>query len=98
MPPKVKFNLTAQEIEFVGNGGSGMKLLLISVAGHLDKTEKISAILNSLEEDNSTRGPYLRKEVEISFEDWLATININGPRYYKIGCNNPLIDSKLVRS
>ncbi len=89
MPPKGKVQLTAQEIELL-EWWIGHENCFDCVAGTLDKTEKISAILNSLEEDTSTRA-LIAKEVEIVSEDWLATININGPVITKLAANNPLL-------
>ena len=89
MPPKGKVQLTAQEIELL-EWWIGHENCFDCVAGTLDKTEKISAILNSLEEDTSTRA-LIAKEAEIVSEDWLATININGPVITKLAANNPLL-------
>src|SRR5690606_5951766 len=60
------------------------------VAGTLDKTEKISDILYSLEKDTSTRA-LIAEKVSMVPENWLASININNPIITKLAEKNPLL-------
>ena len=89
MPPKGKVQLTNHEIQLL-EWWIGHENCFDCVAGTLDKTEKINDILNSLEEDPSTRA-LIAKEVEMVPEDWLASININGPIITKLAEKNPLL-------
>ncbi len=89
MPPKGKVQLTNHEIELL-EWWIGHENCFDCVAGTLEKTEKISAILNSLEEDTSTRA-LIAKEVEMVPEEWLTSININGPVVTKLSVKNPLL-------
>ena len=89
MPPKGKVQLTNHEIQLL-EWWIGHENCFDCVAGTLDKTEKINDILNSLEEDTSTRA-LIAKEVEMVPEDWLASININGPIITKLAEKNPLL-------
>tara|TARA_R110000868_G_scaffold379928_1_gene645897 strand:- start:9698 stop:11755 length:2058 start_codon:yes stop_codon:yes gene_type:complete len=89
MPPKGKVQLTNHEIDLL-EWWVGHENCFDCVAGTLDKTEKIDAILNSLEEDTSTRA-VIAREVDMVPEDWLASININGPVITKLSAKNPLL-------
>jgi len=89
MPPKGKVQLTNHEIDLL-EWWVGHENCFDCVAGTLDKTEKIDAILNSLEEDTSTRA-VIAREVDMVPEDWLASININGPVITKLSVKNPLL-------
>ena len=89
MPPKGKVQLTNHEIQLL-EWWISHENCFDCVAGTLDKTEKINDILNSLEEDTSTRA-LIAKEVEMVPEDWLASININGPIITKLAEKNPLL-------
>ena len=93
MPPKGKVQLTNQEIQLL-EWWISHENCFDCVAETLDKTEKINDILNSLEEDTSTRA-IIAKEVEMVPEDWLASININGPIISKLAENNPLLIANL---
>ena len=89
MPPKGKVQLTSPEIQLL-EWWISHENCFDCVAGTLDKTEKINDILNSLEEDTSTRA-IIAKEVAMVPEDWLASININGPIVTKLAEKNPLL-------
>ena len=93
MPPKGKVQLTNQEIQLL-EWWIGHENCFDCVAGTLDKTEKINTILNSLEEDTSTRA-LIAKKVAMVPEDWLASININGPIVTKLAEKNPLLIANL---
>ena len=93
MPPKGKVQLTNQEIQLL-EWWIGHENCFDCVAGTLDKTEKINTILNSLEEDTSTRA-LIAKKVAMVPEDWLAAININGPMVTKLAEKNPLLIANL---
>lgn len=93
MPPKGKVQLTNQEIQLL-EWWIGHENCFDCVAGTLDKTEKINTILNSLEEDTTTRA-LIAKKVAMVPEDWLAGININGPMVTKLAEKNPLLIANL---
>ncbi|MDX1769718.1 MAG: FN3 associated domain-containing protein, partial [Arenibacter troitsensis] len=89
MPPKGKVQLTSPEIQLL-EWWISHENCFDCVSGTMDKTEKINDILNSLEEDTSTRA-IIAKEVAMVPEDWLASININGPIVTKLAEKNPLL-------
>ncbi|MCK0188359.1 FN3 associated domain-containing protein [Arenibacter sp. F20364] len=93
MPPKGKVQLTSHEIALL-EWWLSHENCFDCVAGTLDKTEKISDILNSLEEDTSTRA-LIAKEVAMVPEDWLASINSNKPIITKLAEKNPLLIANL---
>ena len=93
MPPKGKVQLTNHEIALL-EWWLSHENCFDCVAGTLDKTDKISNILNSLEEDTSTRA-IIAKEVAMVPEDWLNSINSNKPIITKLAEKNPLLIANL---
>jgi len=93
MPPKGKVQLTNHEIQLL-EWWIGHENCFDCVAGTLDKTEKISDILNSLEEDTSPRA-LIAKEVAMVPDEWLASINNNGSIITKLAEKNPLLIANL---
>ena len=89
MPPKGKVQLTQQEIQLL-EWWISQDNCFDCVAGTLDKTEKISDILYSLEKDTSTRALIAEKAAMVP-ENWLASININKPIITKLAEKNPLL-------
>jgi hypothetical protein len=89
MPPKGKVQLTNHEIALL-EWWVSHENCFDCVAGTLDKTEKINTILNSLEEDTSTRA-LIAKEVAMVPEAWLASMNINKPIITQLAEKNPLL-------
>lgn len=89
MPPKGKLQLTDQEIQLL-EWWIGHDNCFDCLAGTLDKTERISDILYSLEKDTSTRA-LIAEKVSMVPENWLASININNPIITKLAEKNPLL-------